>query len=140
MEQLLEFFHHHLALFVALAAVLTLLVANELHGTLTGGPRLGPFEAVRLINDKDPIILDLRPAGDFKRGHLLGAQNFPLLKLSERADEISRDKDRPLIVYDALGSAHGAVDTLRKKGYSAVYPLRGGINAWLSANLPITMK
>ncbi|HVT36822.1 MAG TPA: rhodanese-like domain-containing protein [Nevskiaceae bacterium] len=140
MQQLLDFFHHHLPLFLALAVVLTLLVANEVHGNLTGGPRLGPYEAVRLINDRDPLILDLRPAGDFKRGHLLGAQNFPMLKLAERADEISRDKSRPVIVYDALGSAHGAVDALRKAGYSAVYPLRGGINAWLGANLPVTAK
>ena len=140
MDQLLEFFHHHVALFAALAAVMTLLAANEVHANLTAGPRLGPYEAVRLINDRDPIILDLRPAGDFKRGHLLGAINFPLLKLTERADEISRDKARPLIVYDALGSAHGAVETLRKNGYTEVFPLRGGINAWLTANLPITAK
>lgn len=140
MNQLLEFFHHHTMLFEACAVVLLLLTANEVHGTLTGGKRLGALEAVRLINDRDPIILDLRPAADFKRGHLLGALNVPATKIDERAHELAKDKARPLIVYDALGSAHAAVERLRKLGHTEVYPLRGGLNAWLGANLPVTAR
>jgi rhodanese-related sulfurtransferase len=140
MTQLIEFFHNHTMLFVAFLVVLTLLALNEVHGTLTGGKRLGALEAVRMINDRDPLILDLRPAADFKRGHLLNAVNLPLLKLEEKIGEYARDKARTVIVYDAFSSSHGAVEKLRKQGYAEVYPLRGGINAWLGASLPVTAK
>lgn len=140
-DQLLSFFNHHFLLFVAAGAVLLALIANEVHGTVTGGKRLGPMDAVRMINDREPLVLDVRAAADFKKGHVLNALNLPLAKLDERAGEIGRDKARPVIVYDALGGA--AVEAalkLRKLGHSEVYPLRGGLNGWLGANLPVTAK
>jgi rhodanese-related sulfurtransferase len=141
MAQFLEFFNHHPGLFLALGAVVALLVANELHGNLTGGKRMTAAEAVRLINDRDPLIVDVRTQADFKRGHLLHALNAPLAKLDEYLVQIGRDKARPILVYCALGgSAVTAADKLKKQGFSEVYPLRGGINGWLSANLPVTNK
>jgi rhodanese-related sulfurtransferase len=139
MQQFAEFFHNHPLLFTALAVVLLALVANEIHGHLTGGRKLGALEAVRLINDRDPIILDVRPATEFKRSHLLNAQHVPLNKLSASAGQWSKDK--PILVYCALGgSAAAAAEQLRKSGFAEVYPIRGGINAWLGANLPVTAK
>lgn len=138
-DQLLSFAQAHLGLFAALAAVLTLLVANEIHGIITGGRKLGPLEVVRLINDREPVVVDVRPAADFKKGHLLNAMSLPLAKLEERANEIAKDKTRPVVVYDALGGTEAAVK-LRKLGFTEVYPLRGGLNAWLGANLPVTAK
>lgn len=140
MSQMVEFFNNHVLLFAAFSAVLLLLTANEVHGNLTGGKRLGALEAVRMINDRDPVILDLRPAADFKRGHLLNAVNVPVLKLDERLHELAKDKSKTVIVYDALGSSHSTVEKLRKSGHTEVYPIAGGINAWLAANLPVTSK
>lgn len=141
MEQFLAFFHNHLPLFVAFAVLLLLLTVNEVHGNLTGGKRMGALEAVRLINDRDPIILDVRPVADYKRGHLLNAVNLPITKLDERLGEIGKDKSKPVLVYCTLGgSSLTAAEKLRKNGYTEVYPLRGGINGWLSSNLPVTTK
>lgn len=141
MTQFLEFFHNHPGLFVALGAVLLLLIANEVHGSITGGKRLTTPEAVRLINDRDPLVVDVRTPADFKRGHLLGATNAPLAKLDEHLSHLGKDKARPVLVYCALGgSAATAADKLKKNGFAEVYPLRGGINAWLTANLPVTTK
>ena len=141
MSQLLEFFHHHVYLFAGFGAALLLFVANEIHGALTGGKRLAPLQAVRLINDREALVVDLRPVGDFKKGHLMNALNLPLAKLEERAGELGKDKSRPVLLYCALGSVAGeAAAKLRKLGYNEVYPLRGGINGWLSDNLPVTVK
>jgi rhodanese-related sulfurtransferase len=141
MAQLLEFVQNHPGLFAALGLVIVLFIANEVHGHLTGGKRLGAMEAVRLINDRDPLIIDLRPAPDFKRGHLLNAVNVSAAKIEERASEWSKDKARPVLVYCALGSGSGeAAAKLRKLGFAEAYPLRGGINSWLSSNLPVTAK
>lgn len=139
METLLQFAAAHSALFIALGAVAALIVANELHGSLTGGKRLNVVEAVRLINDRDPVILDVRPPGDFKKGHLLNAVNVPLTKFEELLGRVAKDK--PVLIYCALGgSSVGAAEKLRKSGYNEVYPLRGGLNAWLTSNLPVTTR
>ena len=141
MEQFLDFFGDHPGLFAALGVVALLLVANEVHGHLTGGKRLSVPEAVRLINDRDPIILDVRTPADFRKGHLLRARNAPVTKLDEHLGPFAKDKSKPVLVYCALGSnAVTAAERLRKQGFAEVYPLRGGLNAWLGANLPVTTK
>lgn len=141
MNQLLEFVARHPILFTALAAIIVLFVLNEVVGNLTGGKRLSPLEAVRLINDRDAIVVDLRPVADFKRGHILNALSIPLAKLGERTTELSKSKERPLILYCALGgSAVQAADQLRKAGFAEVYPMQGGLNNWMGSSLPVTAQ
>lgn len=141
MPQLLEFLFNHLVLFGAFALVLVLIIANELHGNITGGKRLSAQEAVRLINDREPLIVDLRPAADFKKGHLLNALNMPLAKLEDRVSELGKDRARPVLLYCALGGSSGeAADKLRKLGFAEAYPLSGGLNGWIQSNLPVTAK
>lgn len=141
MQQYLEFFNNHIGLFAALFGVIGLIIANEVHGNLTGGKRLSAPEAVRLINDREPVILDVRGPADFKRGHLQNAINVPLAKLGDRVSEFGKDKSRPVLVYCALGgSSVEAATRLKKLGFAEAYPLRGGINNWTSSNLPVTAK
>lgn len=141
MEPYLQFVLNHPLLFSALGVLIAAFVANEVHGNLTGGKRLNPQEAVRLINDRDPIILDVRPTADFKRGHLLNALNLPVTQIETQMGQVGKDKARPVLVYCALGAnSMLAVDKLRKNGYTEVYPLSGGINNWQGSNLPITAK
>ncbi len=141
MPQLVEFFQNHLLLFSAAGVILVLLVVNEMTASLLGEKRLNAQEAVRLINDRDAIIVDLRAQNEFKRGHLLNAINVPFAKLDERASDVGKDKARPVLLYCALGSVAGqAALKLKKQGYTEVYPLKGGLNAWTGANLPVTAK
>lgn len=141
MELYFQFVLNHSLLFGALGVLLAAFIANEMHGHLTGGKRLSPQQAVRLINDRDPIILDVRPSADFKRGHLLNAMSMPITQLDTQMGQIDKNKARPVLVYCALGgSSIVAVEKLRKNGYTEVYPLNGGINSWQGSNLPITAK
>ena len=141
MDQLFEFFNNHLPLFAALAAVLALLSVNEIVGAYTGVRKLSPPEAVRLINDRDALVVDLRPATDYKRGHILNAVNIPAAKLGEKITEFSKSRERPIVLVCALGgqAAQGA-EELRKAGYTEAYPLRGGLNNWMGASLPVTAQ
>jgi len=141
MEPYLVFIQNHPGLFAALGAVVALLIANEVYGQIKGGKRLSIPEAVRLINDRDPLIVDVRPAADYKRGHLLNALSIPFAKLEERIGELGKDKARPVLLYCALGgSGAEAAAKLRTLGFSEAYPLSGGMNGWLGANLPVTQK
>lgn len=141
MDQLLQFVGQHPVLFSALGAVAVLLILNEMSGIVTGEKRLSPQEAVRLINDRHALVLDVRPAADFKKGHVLNAVNVPQAKLMERIGELGKDMARPVVVYCALGGvAAQAAHTLKKAGFAEVYPIKGGLNGWLSASLPVTTR
>lgn len=141
MDSYLQFASAHPLLMVLLAASFLALVANEVHGNLTGGKKLSAPEAVRLINDRDARVIDVRPVADFKKAHVMGAINIPSDKLKGRLSEIERDKAKPVIVYCALGgSANESAKLLQQNGFNEAFPLRGGLNAWLAASLPVTTK
>lgn len=141
MERLQEFVFNHPILWGLLALVLLALVASELWRLLRGPKPLPPSEAVRLINSRDAVVVDVRSAGDFKKGHILNAVNVPVAGVEKRAKEIAKDTDRTIICYCAMGSvAPQACAKLKKQGYSHAYALKGGINAWQSAGLPVTKK
>lgn len=141
MDQLLQFVGQHPVLFSALGAVLVLLILNEMSGVVTGEKRVSPLEAVRLINDRHAVVVDVRPPADYKKGHILNALNLPQSKLGERLGELGKDTSRPIVVYCALGGvAAQASHTLKKAGYAEVYPIKGGLNGWLTASLPVTTR
>jgi rhodanese-related sulfurtransferase len=141
MDQLLQFMGQHPVLFSALGVVVLLLILNEMSGVVTGEKRLSPLEAVRLINDRHALVLDVRTPADFKKGHILNAVNVPHTRLGERVDELGKDPQRPIVVCCALGgTAAQAAHTLKKAGFAEVYPIRGGLNGWLSASLPVTTR
>lgn len=141
MQKIPEFIVNHPILWSLLAVVIIAFVATEVWRMLRGARPLPPSDAVRLINSSDAAIVDVRSAADFKKGHLLNAVNVPLAGITERAREISKDKECTILCYCAMGStAPQACAKLRKLGYSNVHALKGGINGWQSAGLPITRK
>jgi rhodanese-related sulfurtransferase len=102
-----------------------------------GGPAVNTLEATVLMNKKDSLVLDVRPADEFSQGHILNARNIPLDDLEGRLKEIERYKDKPVIVSCATGSRSGAAaGVLRKHGFTNVVNLSGGIAAWRQAGLP----
>lgn len=110
-------------------------------GIVTGEKRLSPSDAVRLINDRHALVLDVRTPADYKKGHILNALNVPQARLQERLSELGKDHARPIVVYCALGGVSAqATHQLKKAGYTEVYPIAGGLNGWLSASLPVTTR
>lgn len=141
MEPLLTFVTAHPVLFSALAGVLVLLILNEMSHLVTGEKRLTPLDAVRLINDRQALVVDVRAPADYKKGHILNAINLPQPKLAERMGDLGKDTAKPIVVYCALGGvAAQASHQLKKAGYTEVYPLRGGLNGWMGASLPVTTR
>lgn len=141
MHQFLEFFNNHPYLFAALAVAVALLVANEALRLWRGDKRLAPSEAVRMINERDAVVLDVRAAGDFKKGHILNAVHMPVGSIDDKAKELEKYKQRPVLCYCGIGTAAPqAVDKLKQQGFEDVHALKGGLNAWQSANLPVTTK
>ena len=103
-----------------------------------GGPWVNTLEATQLINRSDALVVDLRAAEEYAKGHILGAKNIPLADLEQRAGELGKHKAKPLILHCGDGNrAGGGVAVLRRKGFGSVQNLAGGYAAWQQAGLPV---
>ncbi|MDI9338406.1 MAG: thioredoxin domain-containing protein [Alphaproteobacteria bacterium] len=87
--------------------------------------------------DTTAIIIDVRSAAEFSKGHLENAINLEWndKKLYDFAAKL--DKNQPIFVYCTIGGrSTEASKKLRKEGYNNVYELEGGLIKWRSQNLP----
>jgi rhodanese-related sulfurtransferase len=102
----------------------------------TGGPWVNTAEATHLINREDALVVDVRDPGEYGAGHILGAKSVPLSRLGD--GELSKKKERPVIVYcDGTDRSSKAIAALKKRGYTRVVNLSGGLKAWQQAGLPV---
>ncbi|HTF04841.1 MAG TPA: thioredoxin [Bacteroidia bacterium] len=82
----------------------------------------------------DEQILDVRTPEEFNEGHLEGAQNIDFKGADFAIHVNALDKSKPVMVYCHSGNRSAqAADQLRNNGFTTVYALDGGIQAWQSA-------
>lgn len=85
----------------------------------------------------DIVVLDVRPAEEYRHGHIAGARSIPVDELEARLDELPPDTEvvaycrGPYCVF-----ADEAVETLRAHGVSA-RRLDVGFPDWKAAGLPV---
>jgi rhodanese-related sulfurtransferase len=132
----MDFVRNNLLLF-AVAFVSGAMLLWPLFRRTAGGPWVNTAEATHLINREDALVLDVREPGEYASGHILGAKNAPVSRLSD-GGEIAKRKERPVIVYCEGGERSSkAVAFLKKQGFTHVVNLTGGLKAWQQAGLPI---
>lgn len=137
MDRLLEFAANHTLLVSALLLSFFVLVFTELRRKASGLVSIEPQDAVRLMN-ADAAVVDLRKPEAFSRGHIVNAKNIPFDELAAHQEKLDRMKGSSIIaVCDAGVTSMKLVDRLRKAGVDNVYSLRGGMNAWTQASLPV---
>lgn len=103
-----------------------------------GGKRLNTAAATQMINRRNAVVVDIRDAAEFAKGHMPQAKSAPLADLPSRASGLARDKSVPIIVICQTGQRSGkAQAALKEAGYSEVYALEGGMTAWQQAGLPV---
>lgn len=139
MQQLIEFVGNHYILSSIWIALALLFIYTLISARLSPVKELGTLEMTMLMNKQDAFVLDTRSQPDYRKGHILGAKQIPAEKLS-KADfsDLEKHKDKPIIVVCAMGaSAKRTATQLLKAGFSQVYVLKGGMNAWTNASLPV---
>jgi rhodanese-related sulfurtransferase len=138
MQRLLEFVGHHPYLVSGAVALAVALAVYEIRARLQAFAALSAMQAVRLMN-QGALILDLRSKQSFEAGHIGDARNVPAAELEAQADTLKKWRDKNVITYDdnGIGGA-GAARALTKLGFTKVFSLEGGLNAWIKENLPLT--
>ena len=89
------------------------------------------------IKDGTVTVLDVRPEDEFLLGHIPGALNMPVERLSERLAELP--KDREIVAYcrgPYCVFSYEAETMLRRQGFS-VHRLEDGFPQWKAAGLPV---
>jgi rhodanese-related sulfurtransferase len=140
MDQAIEFATNHYILSAVFVALVIALIFSFFAGALSALKEISTHEATLLMNKEDALVLDIRPAADFKKGHILGARQVKSELLSKGDfSSLEKHKATPIIVVCNMGvSAKGTASKLLKAGFEKVTVLKGGMNAWQGANLPTT--
>ncbi|MCP5159356.1 MAG: rhodanese-like domain-containing protein [Gammaproteobacteria bacterium] len=141
MSDFTEFALHNWFLFAAAFAILGMLVGSEILRRVRGISTVNATEALRLINDQEAWVVDIRDAGEYKSGHIPQSRHIPAAALKERLGELTKAGGKPIIVYCRSGGiAQSSCALLKKNGIPNVHSLNGGLSAWQDAHLPIGRK
>ncbi len=94
-------------------------------------------ELAARIAEGSVYVLDVRPAEEYRAGHLHGAVSIPVHELEQHLASVPADQQivaycrGPYCVY-----SYDALDVLRPHGFSA-RRLAGGFSEWLASGLPV---
>ena len=94
---------------------------------------------VKRIRKGEVVLLDVRPAEEYRAGHIPGALSMPIQELKRRLSELPKSQE---IVAYCRGPycvfSDQAVELLRAKGFQAVR-LDEGILDWRARGLPVAI-
>ena len=136
-----EFIANNFVLFAALAVIIALILRVELKRAMRGFKVVTSAEAVQLINKEDALVLDVREDNERMHGSIRGARHLALSVLKQRLEELKEFAEKPVIAYCKTGNRSiEACEILKKNNFSNVMSLKGGIEEWRTANLPVVKK
>ncbi len=95
--------------------------------------------AAALLAHLDVDVVDVRDDREWNAGHLPGARNIPLEQL--RTDAEAYLAHKPILFICARGvRSLNAAKLAARLGYTQVYNLDGGTDAWSKAGLPLVVE
>lgn len=124
-------------LFLVLALVLVKIDFVQAQTSEVKALSASEFEG--LMKNKGAIrVIDVRTPDEMAEGHLINAINIDY-KNENFKDEISKlDKNRTYLLYCKTGIRSGnAASAMKAAGFTHLYSMDGGIEAWQEAGKPI---
>lgn len=97
---------------------------------------ISPQQALRLVQDENAILADVREPDEYARMRIAGARLMPISVLACLPED--EDKERPIIYFCRSGRRTTAgASLLDARGHGRTCILEGGILGWKSAGLPL---
>jgi rhodanese-related sulfurtransferase len=102
---------------------------------------LSAADATQLINRRNAVVIDVRSAEEFGKGHLPQARHLQFDELKSKVGQVAKNKNTPVLLVCQTG-AHSAKaqSVLKEAGYAEVFTLQGGVNAWQQAGMPVVRQ
>ena len=102
---------------------------------------LGAADFQKKSQEAGVVILDVRTAGEYISGHIDGAINIDVEGMRFDSEIAKLDRTVTYAVYCHSGRRSGiAVSKMESAGFTSLFNLDGGIQAWQSAGLPLVTQ
>ncbi|MCM3598600.1 MBL fold metallo-hydrolase [Metabacillus idriensis] len=89
------------------------------------------------MNPDEYAVIDVRNDAEWEQGHILDAKHIMLGTISDRIDEIPKDKKLLVHCQSGVRSAIG-MSLLQAEGFKNAINIKGGYASWENGNLPTT--
>ena len=97
-----------------------------------------PAAAQQQLESAKPLLLDVQEVAETAKGKIPGSVNVPIRELPKAIARLPENKAAPILTYCKVGYRGGmAVTVLRMWGYTNVRTIKGGLDAWEKAGLPV---
>jgi rhodanese-related sulfurtransferase len=124
------------SIFVVLTVAL---VYTEVARLFVGYKTVSPAQLTDLINRESALLVDVSAIAEFEKGHILGAKHVAMSQFDPESKLLAKAKELPVAVVCRTGQTSSeAAKRLHKAGFTRVYWLNDGLNAWIQADLPLT--
>lgn len=92
---------------------------------------IGLEKLQQVIEEQEPVIVDLRTPEEFRRGRITGAVNIPIEILRSNRAVLDEYKEKPLLLYcRTVNKTDLALWLIDNRGFKSIYALRGGYEAY----------
>jgi len=90
------------------------------------------------MNKENIIVLDVRTDGEVAQGVIPGAIQIDYMDNEEFKEGIAQlEKNKEILVYCKVGGRSAkAASYLKENGFTSIYDLKGGYDAWSAAGKP----
>ena len=110
--------------------------------TIRGNNTISNFNSTefnqKIYTDSFTQIIDVRTPEEYSEGYIAKAINVNWNDNSFDTEVLKFNKSKPIYVYClAGGRSSNAASKLIELGFTTVYDLKGGMNAWRNANFPV---
>lgn len=139
-QQFIEFVGNNPILSSVWVGLAVFIIYGFISAKISPVKELSTHDATLLMNKEDAVLLDIRPAAEYKKGHILGATQLKQEQISKAEfAALEKNKDKPIIVICAMGmTSKRTASQMLKAGFEKVSVLKGGMNAWQGASLPVS--
>lgn len=123
-----------------LFVLLTFFSCTETSSSTTGVVQQVDATQFNSLMESSPekIVMDVRTDGEVAAGVIPNATQIDLSRNDFRESISKLDKSKPVFVYCAVGGRSSmASEVLEEAGFTKIYNLTGGVNAWQQAGFPL---
>jgi len=132
----MDFFDFLISRWYLSLPLLVTLIMWWMYETNKGGKKIGPSEAVELINGDKAIFVDIRDRDSFEKGYIHGSINIQKDNFEKQEHLLNKGKAIVVISENGLDAGSAGVE-LQKMGIEEVYLLRNGLISWEEESLPL---
>ncbi len=123
---------------LALLAALAPAAAQAAHGGVPTVAFTEPDYLKWMVESRQPVVvIDLRPAADYRAGHVPGARSVPMAELDRRVAEIPTSPMVVLYCRCSVEEAATAYAYLETRGYTNHVVLQEGHDGWVRRRFPL---